>query len=75
MTAIEARQVAEAQIKAAEIGIAALEMWNSAYMSSLREGDSILGALKSANEVLAQDEWRIHHDRWMKEGAALDDVG
>lgn len=75
MTANEAKILSAAQIRAAEIGFAALVMWNGAYMAALREGQSIEASVKEANEVLAQDEWRIHHDRWMKEGAWLQDVG
>ena len=74
MTAIEAKMLSQAQIRAAEIGFAALVMWNGAYMTALREGSSIEVAVRAANEMLEQDEWRIHHDRWMKDGQSLADI-
>ena len=75
MTANEAKILSAAQIRAAEIGFSALVMWNGAYTLAVREGKSIEDSVREANEVLAQDEWRIHHDRWMKDGANLQDVG
>lgn len=75
MTINEAKVLSEAQIKVAEIGLAALVMWNTAYTTAVREGREVLVAVKEANDVVEQDVWRIYHDRWMKEGAHLPDVG
>lgn len=75
MTANEATVLSEAQIKVAQIGLAALVMWNTAYTTAVREGRNVLVAVREANDVVEQDVWRIHHDRWMQEGAHLADVG